>query len=136
MPGEGEGGAIVAAQLVRGPQSWQSVHGVHEPYSEPCPPSSQSPSEWNWQVFMHVPEPGGPGGGGGEGGAGEGWCGGRGGWRAQLPATRGPQSSQSSQGVHWLNSEPGPPSSQSPSEAKTHVLRHSPPPGGAGGGWR
>jgi hypothetical protein len=85
---------------------------------------------------MQVPDPGGPGGGGGEGGGGGGWCGGRGGWRSQLPASRGPQSLQSSQGVQWLYSAPSPPSSQSPSEAKTHVFRHSPLPGGPGGGWR
>ena len=91
----------------RGPQSSQSVHAVHVLNSEPSPPSSQSPSDANAHVFTHVPEPGGPGGGGGGGTL----C------PSQLPASRGPQSSQSWHGLHVWNSEPSPPSSQSPSEA-------------------
>eukprot|EP00966_Prymnesium_polylepis_P132812 3070090-Prymnesium_polylepis.3 len=41
--GEGDGGDCVTT--VRAPQSVQSVPGVHELYSVPCPPSSQSPSD-------------------------------------------------------------------------------------------
>ena len=43
--GGGGGGGPPKVQPVRGPQSAQSVHGVQTPYSEPLPPSSQSPSE-------------------------------------------------------------------------------------------
>ena len=93
---------------------------------------------------MHVPDPGGPGGGGegrGEDGGRRsigygGTVGGRGGVAplAQLPPTRGPQSAQSWHGVHVENSEPSPPSSQSPSRLKMHVFSHTPAPGGPGGG--
>ena len=57
------------------------------------------------------------------------------------PATRGPQSKQSVHGVQKPYSPPGPPSSQSPSVAKMHVLTHVPEPGGpvddggGGGEW-
>ena len=48
------------------------VHAVQALYSEPAPPSSQSPSLWKRHVLTQVPDPGGPGGGGGEGGGGGG----------------------------------------------------------------
>jgi len=42
----GYGGyATVHSAAERGPQSWQSEQWSHRPYSEPWPPSSQSPSE-------------------------------------------------------------------------------------------
>lgn len=45
--GDGDGGGGWTPQLpaMRGPQSWQSVHGEQIEYSWPSPPSSQSPSE-------------------------------------------------------------------------------------------
>ena len=85
-------------------------------------------------------------GGAGEGGEGSG-RGGRGGGRGfrgggglgggkpNAQPVRSPQSSQSSHGWQVDHSEPSPPSSQSPSEAKTHVLRQEPEPGGPGGGF-
>ena len=128
----------------RGPQSAQSVHAVQVVYSEPEPPSSQSPSEAKRHVLMHVPPPGGAGGGGeggcagGDGGGystpGDGGVRGGLGSPAQLPGSRVPQSKQSLHAVQVVYSEPEPPSSQSPSEAKRHVFRQRPLPGGPGGG--
>ena len=69
---------------------------------------------------------------GGNGGGGEG-RGGGGLWLKVQPE-RGPQSAQSVQGKQIAYSLPAPPSSQSPSEAKMHVLTHVPEPGGPGGG--
>ena len=43
---------------------------MHELYSDPSPPSSQSPSEANTHVLRQVPEPSGPAVGGGDGGGG------------------------------------------------------------------
>ena len=128
-PGGPGGGGLAPAvhePASRGPQSAQSWHALHVEYSEPAPPSSQSPSEANTHVLRQVPEPGGPGGGG-EGGGGLAPT-------VHEPASRGPQSAQSWQGPHDEYSEPRPPSSQSPSEANTHVFRQVPEPGGPGGG--
>ena len=68
--------------------------------------------------------------------AGRGGVEGDGGCSPQLPVRRGPQSVQSSHGLHVEYSPPSPPSSQSPSAAYTHVSKHrtSTEPGGAGGG--
>ena len=60
VEGGGDGEKL---QLVRGPQSWQSVHGLHAWNSEPDPPSSQSPSDAYRQVFTRAAT-GRPGGGG------------------------------------------------------------------------
>ena len=49
----------------RGPQSLQSVQAVHDEYSLPRPPSSQSPSDEKRHVLTQVPLLGGPGEGGG-----------------------------------------------------------------------
>ena len=90
------------ARGVRGPQSAQSVPYWQSVYSAPMPPSSQKPSE------AYVGNPGHRSlqsvadGGGARG-------------------VRGPQSVQSVPYVQALKSEPGPPSSQSTSEAKLHV---------------
>ena len=63
---------------MRGPQSVQSVHAEQSEYSEPAPPSSQSPSE----AWTHVlTQPGGPGGG--EGGGSD-WEGGEEVWQRHL----------------------------------------------------
>jgi len=70
-------------------------------YSEPGPLSSQSLSEAYVHVFVHPPSP--PDG--------------EGGVPPPPPPPRGPQSTQSVPSAHMLNSEPGPLSSQSPSEA-------------------
>ena len=83
---------------MRGPQSAQSVPYWQSGYSAPGPPSSQKPSEAyvgapTHRLLQSVLVAGG---------------GARG--------TRGPQSEQSVPYVQALNSEPGPPSSQSTSE--------------------
>lgn len=87
-------------------------------------------------VFRHVPAPGGPGGGGSGAGGGLFASGASGGLAVvvQLLARREPQSLQSWQASHEVNSAPGPPSSHSPSDEKRHVLRQMPAPGGPGGG--
>ena len=86
---------------MRGPQSRQSVPHAQAAYSAPEPPSSQSVSE----VWMHVlVQPTVTGSAGGAGGD-------------ATPGARGPQSLQSLPREHTLNSAPGPPSSQSLSEA-------------------
>jgi len=75
------------------------------------------------------------GGGDGEGGGGEGdGGGGDGDWKAEGGAERGPQSVQSVPYTQFMNSAPGPPSSQSLSLAKKHVSVHAPPVCGCGGG--
>ena len=133
-PGGGDGRKT---QLVRGPQSAQSVHAAQIEYSPPAPPSSQSPSEAKRQVFTQVPEPGGPGGGesAGGGGGGAGGAGGRGGGgETKTQCARMPQSLQSVHAEHALYSEPAPPSSQSPSLAQRHEFTHVPLPGGPGAG--
>ena len=115
--GDGGGGA---AQ--RSPQSSQSVPTLQAAYSEPGPPSSQSPSA-GYDVQLLAQH-----GGGGEGGAAGG--GGR--------THRGPQSSQSCPSTQKAYAEPGPPSSQAPSPARySHALLHRSVPlphGGSGGG--
>ena len=132
--GGGDGGGDGDGDCTRVPQSTQSVPKAHSENSEPGPPSSHSPSAANegkaGQVFRHCDggDKGGVGGccgcgscgGGGDGGGGDG--GGDG------DCTRVPQSTQSVPQAQWLCSEPGPPSSQSPSAANegwpTHVFRH------------
>ena len=59
--------------------------------------------------------------------------GGESGQAAAPLASRGPQSSQSVQGVHTGNSAPAPPSSHSPSDAKKHELEQPALAGGMGG---
>ena len=92
--------------MSRGPQSVQSVPPAHIEYSAPPPPSSQSPSSKESHV-LEQPTLLAGGGGGGRGGA---------------VAVRGPQSAQSVPKMHIENSDPAPPSSQSPSSGKMHVL--------------
>lgn len=102
----------------RGPQSTQSVPRAHKLNSEPGPPSSHSLSERAPHVLRHVIEPlsllPGPLGGGGGGNGDE-----------------DPQSKQSVPASHIENSLPGPPSSQSPSEANQQLSSHMD--GGEGG---
>ena len=105
--------------------------------SAPEPPSSQSASLAKRQVSVHSPPVIGCGGGGvGDGGAtapgggGEGDGGGGDAPGGRRP--RRPQSMQSSPRVHRAYSAPGPPSSQSLSEAYLQLLLHIP--GGLGGG--
>ena len=74
------------------------------------------------------------GGGGGLGGPPDGGGDGGGGGTPKPQWARRPQSWQSVHAVHVENSEPSPPSSQSPSPLKVHVLTQVPPPGGAGEG--
>ena len=88
-------------QWLRNRSVSRDVYAVHVANSEPSPPSSHSPSEEKRHVLTHVPEPGGPGGGGGGGTP----------MPSQLPARRGPQSSQSVHGSQKRNSAPVPPSS-------------------------
>jgi hypothetical protein len=111
----------------RGPQSAQSVQGEQNAYWKPAPPSSQLPSPAKMHELAHVSWVPGGNGGGGEGRGGGGL------WLKEQPEC-GPQSAQSVQGAQIPNSEPGLPSSQSPSLAKMHVLTHVPEPGGPGGG--
>ena len=118
--GGGGGGGGGSA---RPPQSLQSVDGGHAVYSEPGPPSSHSPSkvyEHSASSSTHAPVDVYRGAaGGGEIAA---WL-------------RAPQSVQSAPSTHAVNSEPAPPSSQSPSAVKWHVSAHSRRvPGGTGGG--
>ena len=79
---------------------------------------------------------GGGEGGGGEGGGGEGGGEGEGGGNV-FPGQRGPQSWQSPPKVHPMitYSEPGPPSSQSPSDTQGHddASKQTHKPGGGGG---
>mgnify|MGYP007030270431 FL=1 len=99
------------ASGTRGPQSVQSVPYWQSGYSAPGPPSSQKPSEAyvgnpthrSLQSVLVACGGDAAAGGGGDRG------------------TRGPQSVQSVPYVQALKSEPGPPSSQSTSEAKLHV---------------
>ena len=127
--GEGDGGlcALEHEPASRGPQSSQSSQELHAAYSEPSPPSSQSPSPAKAHVLRHSAAAGRPGGGG-DGLMDGGWI------VSKLQPERGPQSSQSVHTSHAPNSAPSPPSSQSPSPAKAHVLTHVPLPGGPGGG--
>ena len=122
--GKGRGGGGDSVLACRGPQSLQSVANMHAAYSEPGPPSSQMPSLVYAQAMglslvqtvELVVRRGGGGGG---------------------TLERGPQSEQSSPNEHAANSEPGPPSSQSPSDVNEHKasLEHScRDPGGSGGG--
>jgi len=79
--------------------------------SDPSPPSSQSPSlEW-LQSLAQIGSPLPNGGGCDTGGGGAGAGGGGG------ATSRRPQSEQSVPTTQYENSEPVPPSSQSPSEA-------------------
>jgi len=95
--------------------------------SAPGPPSSQSLSLAKKHVSVHAPPVCGCGGGGeGEGGGGEG--------EGDGGTERGPQSVQSVPYTQFMNSAPGPPSSQSLSLAKKHVSVHAPPVCGCGGG--
>ena len=64
----------IIEQSPGGPQSKQSVPRLQYENSDPGPPSSQSPSEGQLQVFEHSGEEG--GGGEGEGGGGDGGGGG------------------------------------------------------------
>ena len=95
MVGEGAGGDDVEP---RGPQSVQSVPREQRLYDAPVPPSSQPPSLGHMHVSVHPLERGAGGG-------------------AAAATMRGPQSLQSVPTEHEVNSAPGPPSSQSPSEA-------------------
>eukprot|EP00966_Prymnesium_polylepis_P230175 5326174-Prymnesium_polylepis.1 len=118
----GAGGAM--GGTARPPQSTQSLPIEHVENSEPEPPSSQSPSDAYWQSSPQW-TPAGSGGirGRGIGGGGDGAGGGgtkivpgeKGGG-----ATRKPQSTQSLPTEHVENSDPEPPSSQSPSDAYWH----------------
>jgi len=67
-PEVGSGLGLAAGTPVRGPQSVQSVPSEHELYSEPGPPSSQSPSDAQLHDSVQMV----PGSGGGVGGAGGG----------------------------------------------------------------
>ena len=114
--------------MTRGPQSWQSVPIGQADHSEPGPPSSQSPSPTHVHFWAESEQkkidPGtwggapGDGASGGDGG-GDGTC-----------TCRGSQSVQSSPYEHELYSAPGPPSSQSPSEANQHASSHKSSGGG------
>eukprot|EP00966_Prymnesium_polylepis_P096184 2228742-Prymnesium_polylepis.2 len=113
----GDGG-----EAIREPQSVQSEPAPHDVNSAPTPPSSQSPSDAYVHVSEHTaplpppppPPPVAAGGGDRTVGGGLCWSGDGG---ADGPALRGLQSVQSEPDVHELYSAPGPPSSQSPSEA-------------------
>ena len=100
----------------------QSLHRRHDENSLPGPPSSQSPSEEKLHVSTH--DPGAGGGGDGDGGGGD---------NRWPHIDRAPQSKQSVHRAHRSYSAPAPPSSQSPSEAKGHVLPQAPMGGGGGG---
>ena len=140
--GGGDSGGGAGGGWQRGPQSAQSSpssqvmsSAVHK--TLPGPPSSQSASLAKRQVSVHSPPVIGCGGGGvGDGGAtapgggGEGDGGGGDAPGGRRP--RRPQSMQSSPRVHRAYSAPGPPSSQSLSEAYLQLLLHIP--GGLGGG--
>ena len=53
LPG-GRGGEDAQLPATLGPQSAQSEQAVHDAYSEPLPPSSQSPSDSNEHVLIHT----------------------------------------------------------------------------------
>mmetsp|Transcript_18789 Transcript_18789/g.32895 ORF Transcript_18789/g.32895 Transcript_18789/m.32895 type:complete len:105 (-) Transcript_18789:123-437(-) len=92
--------------MQRMPQSEQSVPNSHVLYCEPCPPSSQSPSD----APAHVSEQSGEAHGIAPPSA-----------RTQ----RAPQSVQSVPSPHKSNVLPSPPSSQPPSDEKLHVSSHN-----------
>ena len=97
--------------MQRGPQSAQSTPKSQLEYSAPGPPSPQMPFRAFPHVFVHVGKHGIAGGDGGANGGGTG-------------AQRGPQSLQSDPSAQEANSDPGPPSLQTPTVPQVfmHVM--------------